>query len=185
MLIKGAFRAREFWYSHRGLPLDRIEVFGAVTTNIKGSLTPEIQDRQICSWLMGAPVSFSGDLSSLTEGNIQHYGERFRMLDDLQKMYNIYSYFQFSGVPPPTDTDWHWWGKINSDGYGVVIVMRGSSGDNARNVNIPWVRKHKKYKVKGLFSRKEYGIFNAQQLVKGNLRISLPNYGQEILLLAK
>ena len=56
----GALRAREIMYSHRGLPLERIEIFGAATTNFKGSLSSDIQDRQICSWLMGAPLSYSG-----------------------------------------------------------------------------------------------------------------------------
>ena len=127
-LRKGAFRARNIMYNHRGLPLERIEIFGAATTNFKGSLSADIQDRQICSWLMGAPLSYSGDLTSLTPENIELYRDRFAMLKRLNQEYGIYSNFQFSGVPAPTDEDWHWWGKLNTDGCGAVIILRGNSG---------------------------------------------------------
>ena len=175
-LINGAFRARLLFYAHRGLPVDRIKIFGAVTTNYKGSLTPEVQDRQICSWLMGAPLSYSGDLSSLTKENIEHYRDRFAMLGRLQNEYGIYSYFQFSGVPAPTDEDWHWWGKLNPEACGVVIVIRGSSGEESRIINIPWVLPDKKYRVKGLFSRTEFGVLKGEQLKNGSLTISLKPY---------
>jgi len=180
-LIQGAFRSRDLMYAHRGLPLERIEVFGAVTTNFNGSLTPEIQDRQICSWLMGAPLSYSGDLSSLTEENIQRYQSRFAMLDRLQKEYGIYSCFQFSGVPAPTDEGWHWWGKLNSEGYGAVVALRGKTGEESRNINIPWVQPGKKYRLTALFSGKDLGTFSGKQLIGGELKLALPPLGQEII----
>lgn len=180
-LIQGAFRARNLWYAHRGLSLERIEVFGAVTTNYKGSLSSKVIDRQICSWLMGAPLSFSGDLTSLTDENIQQYHSRFSMLDQLQKKYGIYNCFQYSGVPEPTDTDWHWWGKLNEQGYGVIIVLRGSKGKDRRGINIPWVNSDKKYLLKALFEDRELGVFSGEQLHNGELELSLRSFGQEML----
>ncbi len=183
-LIQGSFRSRKLMYEHRGLPLERIEIFGAVTTNFEGSLATSIQDRQVCSWLMGAPLSYSGDLTSLTEENIERYKDRFEKLEALQKKYGIYSYFQYSGVPAPTDEDWHWWGKLNPEGCGVVVVLRGNSGEESRKINIPWVVADKIYQVKGLFLEKDFGIFNGKQLQEGMLTISLDTYGQEILELS-
>ncbi|MBL4879822.1 MAG: alpha-galactosidase [Oleispira sp.] len=177
----GAFRARKIMYSHRGLPLERIEIFGAATTNFKGSLSADIQDRQICSWLMGAPLSYSGDLTSLTPENIELYRDRFAMLKRLDQQYGIYSNFQFSGVPAPTDDDWHWWGKLNNDGCGAVVVLRGSSGKDSRSINIPWVKVDKKYKLMGLFSGADLGEFTGKQLQDGKLNISLQIFGQEII----
>lgn len=184
-LKMGSYRARNLMYCHRGLPLDRIEVFGAVTTNFQGSLTTEIQDRQICSWLMGAPLSFSGDLTSLTDENIKHYRNRFALLESLQQKYSIYSYFQFSGVPPPTDEGWHWWGKLNEEGCGAVIVLRGSTGDDAQRINIPWVKAIQKYKLTALFSGKQLGEFTGKQLQNGELKINLSPWDQEIIELIK
>ena len=46
----------------------------------------------------------------------------------LERAYGIYKHFQFSGVPEPTDVDWHWWGKLNAAGHGAVVVLRGSGG---------------------------------------------------------
>lgn len=180
-LIQGAFRARDLLYRHRGLPLDRIEIFGAVTTNFNGSLTPDIQDRQICSWLMGAPLSFSGDLTSLSEENIERYRSRFAILEQLQQKYTIYPEFQYSGVPAPTDEGWHWWGKLNTDGCGVVVVMRGSAGVDAQMINIPWVNADEKYKLTALFSGKKLGEFSGTQLQNGELAIELPIFGQELI----
>lgn len=177
----GAFRARKIMYSHRGLPLERIEIFGAATTNFKGSLSPDIQDRQICSWLMGAPLSYSGDLTSLTPENIELYRDRFAMLKRLDQQYGIYSNFQFSGVPAPTDEDWHWWGKLNTDGCGAVVVLRGSSGAETRSINIPWVEADKKYKLNALFSKKDLGEYTGKQLHNGELSLSLNQSGQEII----
>lgn len=184
-LLQGAFRARDLMYAHRGLPLERIEIFGAVTTNFNGSLTTEIQDRQICSWLMGAPLSFSGDLTSLIEENTERYRSRFEMLDRLQKEYGIYSCFQFSGVPAPTDEDWHWWGKLNEKGCGAVVVLRGSGGEDSRKINIPWVKYNKKYQVNGLFSGNNFGQFTGEQLQNGDLVVSLNKFGQEIIEVAE
>jgi hypothetical protein len=180
-LIQGAFRAREFLYAQRGLPLDRIEIFGAVTTNYRGSLTPAIIDRQICSWLTGAPLSFSGDLESLTEENILQYSNRFSKLERLQNEFGIYSFYQFSGVPTPTDEDWHWWGKLNDEGCGVVVVLRGSGGDDTRKINIPWVMPGEKYHLKGVLSQNDFGVFKGKQLQDGALYLSLNPYGQEII----
>ena len=180
-LMQGAFRARDLLYSHRGLPLNRIEVFGAVTANFQGSLTPDIQDRQVCSWLMGAPLSYSGDLGSLTEANIERYRSRFAMVENLQQKYGIYPFFQYSGVPSPTDEGWHWWGKLNADGCGVVIVLRGSSGPGSQKINIPWVKENKEYQLKALFSGKELGYFTSKQLQEGVLMLDLPSFGQEMI----
>ncbi len=180
-LIQGAFRARDLLYANRGLPLDRLEVFGAVTTNYYGSLSPEVQDRQICSWLMGAPLSFSGDLGSLTKDNIERYSSRFAILENLQQRYKIYSCFQYSGVPAPTDVGWHWWGKLNNDGSGAVVVLRGNSGPEIQKINIPWVIADKIYKVKTLFSGNILGEYTGQQLIAGELEISLNPLGQEII----
>ena len=184
-LLKGAFRARNLLYSHRGLPLERIEIFGAVTTNFRGSLSPEILDRQVCSWLLGSPLSFSGDLSSLTDQNIAQYRSRFDLLARLQASYGIYAHFQYSGVPAPTDSDWHWWGKLNEQGYGAVVVLRGSGGDESRRINIPWVAKERKYRVRLSFEGKEAGIFTGKQLQEGKLMVRLAPMGQEIIELTR
>ena len=52
-LRAGSFNARRRLYEHRGLPLYALEYYAAHAVNIRGSLTPAIQERQICSWLMG------------------------------------------------------------------------------------------------------------------------------------
>jgi len=183
-LIKSCWESRQRFYSHRGLPLYAVEFYAANAVNIRGSLTTAVQDRQICSWLMGAPTVFAGDLSSLTEENIQHYRKRFDLLKKLQAAYNIYHYFQYSGVPAPTETDWHWWGKINEKGYGVVVVVRGNAGEGARAINIPWVIAGKKYKVTALLSGKKAGSHSGTQLQNGAIKLALPVFGQEILEVA-
>jgi hypothetical protein len=183
-LIGGCWNARQRFYAHRGLPLYGLEYYGAATVNFKGSLTPEVQDRQICSWLMGAPVVYAGDLASLTPENIERYRQRFDLLKRLQKTYDIYRHFQYSGVPEPTDTDWHWWGKLNEQGHGAVVVLRGSAGEDKRRVNIPWVDPESKYRVTALFAGRPLGDYTGSQLIKGTLEIDLPVYGQEILELA-
>jgi hypothetical protein len=180
-LITGCFHARQRFYAHRGLPLYALEFYGAQAVNFGGSLTLEVQDRQICSWLMGSPSVFAGDLSSLTEENIQRYRERFDLLARLEKDYGIYRNFQFSGVPPPTDTDWHWWGKLNHDGNGVVVVVRGNGGADRRAINIPWVRPGRNYRVYLRFKEKSLGQFSGQQLQRGGVEIELPSLGQEIV----
>lgn len=183
-LITGALRARNLLYAHRGLPLDRIEVFGAVTTNFKGSLTSEIQDRQLCSWLLGAPLSFSGDLGSLTADNIERYHNRFAMLENFQQKYGIYGHFQYSGVPAPTDEGWHWWGKLNADGCGVVVILRGSAGTDWQKINIPWVKPNKKYQIRVALADKELGEYSGKQLQDGELKLELPCFGQEIIVVS-
>lgn len=183
-LIRSCWQARQRYFSHRGLPLYSIEFYAANAVSVKGSLTPQVQDRQICSWLMGAPTVFAGDLSSLTGEHIRHYRQRFDLLKRLQKQYNIYRYFQYSGVPAPTDTDWHWWGKLNDEGHGVVVVIRGKEGNDEKAVNIPWVNGTKKYLITALFTGKKFGVFSGKQLMSGQLKLSLPVYGQEILELA-
>jgi hypothetical protein len=180
-LLKGCYNARNRFYLHRGLPLECIEYFAASTVNCKGSLTGEIQDRQVCSWLMGAPLLYSGDLASLTEENIKRYHDRFDIVKRLEKEYGIYRNFQYSGVPVPTDSDWHWWGKLNDNGEGAVVVIRGDGGEEKRAVNIPWVDAEKSYTVTALFGGKELGSFKGSDLINGKLEIALPKYGQEIL----
>ncbi len=180
-LLKGCLNARNRFYLHRGLPLECIEYYGAATVNWKGSLTVRIQDRQVCSWLMGAPLLYSGDLASLTQENIQRYRHRFDMIKRLNREYDIYRHFQYSGVPAPTDTDWHWWGKLNETCQGAVVVMRGNGGEEQRRINIPWVEPHRRYMVTALFADKALGIFKGANLIGGSLKITLPKYGQEIL----
>lgn len=180
-LRRGCWLARQRFYSHRGLPLYPLEFYAASTTNYQGSLTAQIQDRQVASWLMGMPVCYSGDLRTLTEANIAHYRRRLDEVRRLQKDYDIYRHFQFSGVPEPTDTDWHWWGKLNRNGLGVVVVIRGAEGKSVRQVNIPWVQGENQYKITGLFSGRAYGTWTGRQLQEKGLEVELPVYGQEIL----
>ncbi len=184
-LLKGCLNARKRFYRHRGLPLESIEYYSAATVNCKGSLTGEIQDRQVCSWLMGAPAVYAGDLASLTEDNIKRYRNRFDIIKRLNEEYGIYRNFQYSGVPAPTDIGWHWWGKLNEQGEGAVVVVRGNGGEGQRAVNIPWVDAEKLYQVKALFDEKELGVFTGADLIKGRLNIVLPRYGQEILELKR
>ncbi|MBN2151861.1 MAG: hypothetical protein JW839_10470 [Candidatus Lokiarchaeota archaeon] len=180
-LIAGCFNARKRFYAHRGLPLYCIEYYGAATVNKDGSLTPRVQDRQVCSWLMGIPSVYAGDLSSLTEENIAHYKARFDMVAALQEKHGIFRYFQYSGVPGPTDVGWHWWGKLNPEGSGVVVVMRGHLGLPSRRINVPWVPGGKRFKVTALFAQKELGTFSSEELKGGRLRLPLARLSQEIL----
>lgn len=173
-LIDGAYHARQRFYALRGLPLETVEYYAAATFNGSGSLTAQIQDRQIASWLMGAPQTFAGDLSSLTPENIAHYRQRFATLARLESKYGIYEHFQFSGVPAPTDVDWHWWGKLNDNGEGAVVVLRGSGGGDSRQIVIPWVVPARRYHLKGLFSDRDLGTFSGSELIKGKLTIELP-----------
>lgn len=168
----------------RGLPLECIEYYAAATVNWKGSLTPEVQDRQVASWLMGAPQVFAGDLASLTKENIERYRQRFEIVKRLDREYGIYRNFQYSGVPAPTDTDWHWWGKLNEHGHGAVVVMRGSDGKDLRAINIPWVRPEGRYKVTALFRKKDLGTFTGKQLQAGELSMRLAPLEQEIIELS-
>ena len=173
------------FYLHRGLPLECLEYYGASTVNVKGSLTTEIQDRQICSWLMGAPAVYSGDLASLTCENIKRYRDRFKIIERLNRQYKIYRHFQYSGVPAPTDSDWHWWGKLNENLEGVVVVIRGNGGVDMRAVNIPWVDPEKHYEIKALFANKKIGVFKGDDLIDGKLKMTLPQYRQEIIEINK
>ncbi len=183
-LYAGAYNARTRLFAHRGLPLDRLEYYAAATVNVNGSLTPQVQDRQVASWLMGRPQVYAGDLSSLTPENIRVYRQRFDEIRRLHREYGIYHYFQYSGVPEPTDTDWHWWGKLNDDGYGAVVVLRGSEGAGRRAINIPWVAAERRYAVTGLLSGKRFGTLTGAALRKGALDLALPTMSQEILELA-
>jgi hypothetical protein len=180
-LVNGCFNARNRFYAHRGLPLECIEYYGAATVNWKGSLTAAVQDRQVCSWLMGAPLVFSGDLASLSGENIKHYRQRFDLVKRLQRAYGIYRHSQFSGVPAPTDTDWHWWGKLNAAGRGAVVVIRGSAGSEEQVVNLPWVRPDKNYSVSALFGGNPPLRYSGKELQDGALKLKLPKLGQEIL----
>jgi hypothetical protein len=182
-LRRGCWLARQRFYSHRGLPLYALEFYAAGTVSHRGSLTPQLQDRQVASWLMGAPVCFSGDLRTLDEAQLAHYRKRLEAVRRLEKEYGIYRNFQFSGVPEPTDIDWHWWGKLDATGHGAVVVVRGSGGAAARQVNIPWVKAEANYRVTGVFSGRVYGSFTGKALREG-LKVELPVYGQEVLELA-
>jgi hypothetical protein len=180
-LRRGCWLARQRFYSHRGLPLYPLEFYAAATVNHEGSLTPEVQDRQVASWLMGAPVCYSGDARTLTAENIAHYRRRLEAVEQLQSKYGIYRNFQFSGVPEPTDTDWHWWGKLNGKGEGAVVVVRGSAGAEERAVNVPWVVRERRYRVTGVFSGKPYGVLTGKQLQDAGVRMKLPVFGQDVL----
>jgi hypothetical protein len=180
-LITGCWNARQRFYDHRGLPLYGIEYYAAAAMNIGGSLTPEVQDRQVCSWLMGAPLVFAGDLTSLTGENIAQYRSRFDLLKRLQVRYGIYRYFQFSGVPSPTEVEWHWWGKLNHRREGIVVVIRGNGGPDERQINVPWVRPGAFYHLRTLFTGRDLGRFRGSKLQQGALKLVLPKLGQEIL----
>lgn len=183
-LVRGCLNARNRFYAHRGLPLECIEYYAATAVNWKGSLTPQVQDRQVCSWLMGSPSVFAGDLASLSEDHIKRYRRRFDLLKRLETDYGIYRHFQYSGVPAPTDIDWHWWGKLNERGLGAVVVMRGREGDEARAINIPWVRSEDHYRITAHFQGKGLGRFTGRQLQDGDLHLKLPPLGQELLELS-
>jgi hypothetical protein len=180
-LIQGCANARNRFYLHRGLPLECIEYYAAATYSFKGSLTPQVQDRQVCSWLMGAPLLYAGDLTTLTDENIKRYRHGFDIVKRLEIQYGIYRHFQYSGVPAPTDTDWHWWGKLNENREGAVVVLRGTGGQEKRSVNVPWVEPHTRYQVTALLDQKELGLFTGSDLIDGKLETTLPEYGQEIL----
>jgi hypothetical protein len=180
-LVEGCFNARQRLYAHRGLPLYALEYYGAHTVNFRGSLTPAVQERQVCSWLMGVPSVFAGDLASLTEENINCYRRLFALLQRLEKTYGCYRHFQFSGVPAPTDEGWHWWGKLNERGGGPVIVLRGAKGESEQAINVPWVSPDQIYEVSALLSEKELGRFAGGQIQCGALVLKLPPLGQEIL----
>jgi hypothetical protein len=180
-LLAACYQARQIFYSHRGLPLYCLEFYGAGTEDHEGSLTSQIQDRQVASWLMGAPLVFSGDLSTLSDRHLAHYRTRFSLVNRLHRSWDIYRYFQFSGVPSPTDDDWHWWGKLNRDGCGAVIVVRGSEGDERRAINVPWVRADHRYTIAALFAERSLGEFTGRQLQSAGVELALPVYGQEIL----
>ncbi|MCX6903075.1 MAG: alpha-galactosidase [Verrucomicrobia bacterium] len=183
-LRAGCLQARQIFYAHRGLPLFCLEFYGAATESHAGSLTPEIQDRQVASWLLGAPLVFSGDLRTLSPEQVAHYAKRFALLRRLQQTYDIYHRFQFSGVPAPTDEDWHWWGKLNDDGLGAVVVVRGRGGAGRQAINIPWVNAGRRYKITALFSERNLGTFTGEQLQSAGVDLALPVWGQEILELA-
>lgn len=180
-LIGACYQARQIFYSHRGLPLYCLEFYGAATEDHQGSLTPEVQDRQVVSWLLGAPLVFSGDLSTLSDEHLAHYQKRFALVNRLQRDWDIYRHFQFSGVPAPTDSDWHWWGKLNDDGCGAVVVVRGSGGAERRAINVPWVQPERRYAVTASFAGQSLGDFTGLQLQSPGVELALPVYGQEIL----
>jgi hypothetical protein len=183
-LLAACYQARQIFYSHRGLPLYCLEFYGAATEDHQGSLTPEVQDRQVVSWLLGAPLVFSGDLSTLSDEHLAHYQKRFALVNRLHRSWDIYRHFQFSGVPAPNDDDWHWWGKLNDDGCGAVVVVRGTGGAEKRAINVPWVRPERRYVVTACFGERRLGEFTGRQLQSVGVELTLPVYGQEILELA-
>ena len=97
---------------------------------------------------------------------------------------DIYRHFQFSGVPAPTDDDWHWWGKLNVAGYGAVVVLRGSGGLEQRAIHVPWVDPQRRYRVTELFTSVNLGVVNGKELRERGVSIQLSPMGQEILELA-
>ncbi len=103
-----------------------------------------------------------------------------QLLKRLQTDYDIYRHFLFSGVPAPTDEDWHWWGKLSPKG-GAVVVVRGTGGLSERKINIPWVPAGAKYQLTARLADKPLGSFTGKQLQNGALRLALPQLGQEIV----
>ena len=184
VLRRCCFEARKRFFAQRGLPLQCLEFYAVATYSVQGSLTSDVQDRQVVSWLLGAPLTFSGDLRSLSEANLAHYRKRFDLLKRLQQQYDIYRHFQFSGVPTPTDEDWHWWGKLNDAGYGAVVVLRGSGGAERRAINVPWVAPQRRYHVTACFASTDLGVFSGQALRDGGVLLQLAPWGQEILELS-
>ena len=87
-------------------------------------------------------------------------------------------------MPEPTDSDWHWWGKLDDRGSGVVVVVRGSGGEDRRVVNIPWVQPATKYRLVGVFSGKRYGVLLRKQLQERGVSVALPVFGQKLLEIA-
>ena len=55
LLLDGCWRVRQQFFAHRGLPLHRVEFYAIATQNYEGSLTPQVQDRQVVSMLMARP----------------------------------------------------------------------------------------------------------------------------------
>ena len=184
VLRRACFEARKRFYAQRALPLHCLEFYAAATHGVGGSLTPDVQDRQVVSWLMGAPINFSGDLRTLSEANLAHYRSRFDLLKRLQQQYDIYRHFQFSGVPAPTDEDWHWWGKLNAEGCGAVVIVRGSGGAERRAINVPWVDPQRRYRVTAHFASADLGVISGRKLRDRGVTIQLSPWGQEILELA-
>jgi len=133
----------------------------------------------------GAPLNFSGDLRTLSEANIAHYRRRFDLLRRLQEQYDIYRHFQFSGVPAPTDDDWHWWGKLNAARCGAVVVLRGSGGPDRRAIHVPWVDSERQYRVTARFTSTDLGVRGGNELREWGVPLQLPPWGQEILELAQ
>ena len=179
-LIENCFFSASVSSRTAACPWYALEFYGAATASYKGSLTPELQDRQVVSWLLGAPSVYSGDLASLSEENVARYHQRFDILKRLQTDYDIYRHFQFSGVPAPTDEDWHWWGKLSPKG-GAVVVVRGTGGLSKRKINIPWVQAGAKYQLVARLADKPLGTFTGKQLQNGALTLALPLLGQEIV----
>lgn len=107
------------------------------------------------------------------------------LLKRLEATYGIYRRFQYSGVPAPTDSDWHWWGKLDEKGCGAVVVIRGSGGHDRRAINIPWVDPAGTYKIAARLQAKDLGVFTGTQLQDGKLLLALPLLGQEILELSR
>jgi hypothetical protein len=184
LLLDGCDEVRLRLYAHRGLPLFRVEYYAIATQNYNGSLTPQVQARQIVSMFMGAPLTFSGDLEWLSDENVAHYRKRFDLLARLQNTYDVYRHFRFSGVPAHTTRDWHWWGKLNDDGLGAVVVLRGSAGDDSRQINIPWTDRQRRYRVTANLNEKTLGEFTGAELQDRGVPLSLPPFGQEILELS-
>jgi len=180
-LLGACLQSRQIFYAHRGLPLYCLEFYGAATEDHQGSLSSEVQDRQVVSWLLGAPLVFSGDLGTLSDRHLAHYQKRFALVNRLHRSWDIYRHFQFSGVPAPNEDDWHWWGKLNDEGCGAVIVVRGTGGAERRAINIPWVRPDRSYAVTALFAEQSLGTVTGRQLQSTGVEVALPVYGQEIL----
>jgi hypothetical protein len=85
------------------------------------------------------------------------------------------------GVPPPTDTAWHWWGKLNRDGNGAVVAVRGNAGADRRAINIPWVSEGRNYRVSSQLKERSLGRFSGQNLQSSGVELELPALGQEVL----
>ena len=80
-----------------------------------------------------------------------------------------------------TDETWHWWGKLNPQTEGAVVVLRGSGGSDQQAINIPWVDPQKTYTIKLCFKGVLIKPMSGKDLQAGKLKLTLPAYGQEII----
>ena len=95
-VITSSLFMRQQYYAHRGLPLYCCEFYGAGAVNFRNI---QVQDRQVCSSLMGTPMVFTGDLKALETGDIARYHELFEIIAMLQKNTTSTTIFSSAACP--------------------------------------------------------------------------------------